>query len=61
MTITTDENLGHAFVDAMHNSWLAEGPAVIERVRREHAAAYLRFVASVLPRDLLDFFGPFLA
>ena len=36
----------------MLEAWHVEGPAIIERVRREHPAAYLRLIASVLPRQI---------
>ena len=52
MTTTTIERLGNAFYDAMFEAWQVEGPAIIERVRREHPASYLKLVASILPRTL---------
>lgn len=52
MTNTTIQRLGDAFYDAMLVAWHAEGPAIIERVRREHPAAYLKLIASVLPRQI---------
>lgn len=52
MTISTIEQLGDAFYTAMLAAWQSDGPAIIERVRREHPAAYLKLVVSVLPRTL---------
>ena len=52
MTSTTIERLGNAFYEAMFEAWQVEGPAIIERVRREHPAAYLKLVSSVLPKTL---------
>ena len=50
MTNSTIQQLGDAFYSAMFEAWQVEGPAIIERVRREHPAAYLKLIASVLPR-----------
>jgi hypothetical protein len=44
------ENFGDAFYAAMLAAWQAQGPAVIERLRRDNPAEYLRLVVSVLPR-----------
>ena len=52
MTNSTIQRLGDAFYSAMFEAWEAEGPAIIERVRREHPAAYLKLIASVLPRQI---------
>ena len=52
MTTTTIERLGNAFYEAMFDAWHVEGQAIIERVRREHPAAYLKLVASILPKTL---------
>ena len=52
MTTTPIDRLGEAFYGAMLNAWQIDGPAIIERVRHEHPAAYLKLVASVLPRTL---------
>lgn len=51
MTSTID-SLSEAFYAAMIEAWQAQGPAIIERVRREHPVTYLRQVASLLPRTL---------
>ena len=52
MTTSTLQRLGDAFYNALFEAWQAEGPAVIERVRREHPAAYLKLIASVLPQQI---------
>ena len=54
MTSTTIERLGNAFYEAMLDAWQVDGPAIIERVRREHPAAYLKIVASILPKTLAN-------
>lgn len=53
MTKLAIQRLGDAFYAAMLEVWQAEGPAVIERVRREHPAAYLKLIASILPRQIV--------
>ena len=52
MTNSTIQRLGDAFYAAMFEAWQVEGPAIIELVRREHPAAYLKLIASVLPRQI---------
>ena len=52
MTNSTIQQLGDAFYGAMFEAWQADGPAIIERVRREHPAAYLKLIASVLPQQI---------
>jgi hypothetical protein len=44
--------LGEAFLQAMHDDFMDHGPAVIERVRIEKPDAYLKVIASILPKDL---------
>lgn len=44
--------LGEAFVADLRADWEQHGPAVIEQVRKAEPAAYLRVVASLMPRHL---------
>lgn len=44
--------LGEAFIEDMLADWEANGPAAITRVRAEKPDAYLKVVASILPKDL---------
>lgn len=44
--------LGEAFIEDMLSDWEANGPAAIVQVRTEKPDAYLKVVASILPRDL---------
>lgn len=44
--------LGEAFLDDMLTDWQQHGPAAIVQVRTEKPDAYLKVVASILPRDL---------
>lgn len=44
--------LGEAFIEDMLADWEANGPAAIVKVRTEKPDAYLKVVASILPRDL---------
>jgi hypothetical protein len=44
--------LGEAFIAALAEDFAEHGPAVIERVRIEKPEAYLKVIASLLPRDL---------
>jgi hypothetical protein len=44
--------LGEAFVADLRADWEQHGPAVIEQVRKAEPAAYLRVVASLMPRQL---------
>jgi hypothetical protein len=53
MTASTMEILDDAFYAAMFWVWQAEGPAIIERVRLEHPAAYLKLIASIVRRPSL--------
>jgi hypothetical protein len=44
--------LGEAFIAALAEDFEKHGAAVIERVRHEQPAVYVRTIASLLPRDL---------
>lgn len=44
--------LGEAFLEDMLADWEANGPAAIREVRETKPDAYLKVVASVLPKDL---------
>ena len=44
--------LGEAFISAMHDDFNKHGAAVIARVRDEKPDAYLKVVASILPKEL---------
>lgn len=44
--------LGEAFLQDMHADWELHGKEAIEKVRTEKPDAYLKVVASILPRDL---------
>jgi hypothetical protein len=44
--------LGEAFIDDLYADWLTHGVATIEAARIEDPVAYLKVVASILPRDL---------
>jgi len=44
--------LGEAFLEDMLADWEANGPAAIREVREKKPDAYLKVVASILPRDL---------
>jgi hypothetical protein len=44
--------LGEAFLEDMLADWEANGPAAIRVVRETKPDAYLKVVASILPRDL---------
>lgn len=44
--------LGEAFIEDMLADWEANGPAAIVEVRTKKPDAYLKVVASILPRDL---------
>ena len=52
MTTATIQKLGDALYAAMFEAWQADGPAIIERVRRDDPAAYLKLIASVLPQAI---------
>jgi hypothetical protein len=44
--------LGEDFIQALAEDFARHGPAVIERVRKEKPDAYLKVVASLLPKDV---------
>lgn len=44
--------LGEAFLDDMYADWQENGKAAIVQVRTEKPDAYLKVVASILPKDL---------
>ena len=44
--------LGEAFLAALHADFQEHGIAAIVKVREEKAEAYLKVIASILPRDL---------
>src|SRR5438552_8856996 len=44
--------LGEQFVLDLYADWKEHGPAVIEKVRMEQPAQYLKVVAGILPREL---------
>lgn len=50
--------LGEAFLEDMLADWEAHGPAAIVAVREEKPDAYLKVVASILPKDLNVNFNP---
>jgi hypothetical protein len=43
--------LGEAFISALCDDFLAHGADVIERVRQEQPAQYVRIIASILPKE----------
>lgn len=44
--------LGEAFVAALHDDFLAHGMSVIEDVRVNKPDAYLKVIASILPKEI---------
>src|SRR5262245_31813316 len=44
--------LGEQFIADLYADWTAHGATVIEKVRNEQPAAYLKVVASLMPREL---------
>ena len=44
--------LTEAFVQAMHDSFVAHGPETIETVRVEKPDQYLKVIASLVPKDV---------
>ena len=50
--------LGEAFIEDMLADWEANGPAAIVKVRTDKPEAYLKVVASILPKDLNVNFNP---
>jgi hypothetical protein len=43
--------LGEAFISALHDDFIANGEKVIETVRAEKPDAYLKVIASILPKQ----------
>lgn len=43
--------LGEAFIQALHESFLEHGPETIETVRTEKPDAYLKVIASLMPKE----------
>lgn len=48
----TRNKLGEDFIAAISTDFAEHGPAVIARVRTEAPAAYLKVVASLMPREM---------
>jgi hypothetical protein len=44
--------LGEAFIEDLYQSWLANGAAAIEAVLKTKPDAYLKVIASLLPKDI---------
>ena len=44
--------LGEAFISAMHDDFLKHGVSAIQDVRENKPDAYLKVIASILPKDL---------
>src|SRR5262249_53672576 len=44
--------LGEEFLHALHDDFVVHGAKVIERVRNQKPDAYLKVIASLLPREL---------
>ena len=44
--------LGEAFISDLHEAWIKNGKAVIERVVRDEPAQFLKTVASLMPKEL---------
>lgn len=44
--------LGEAFIAALHDDFIENGPETIQRVREEKPDQYLKVVASILPKEL---------
>ncbi|WAJ28938.1 DUF5681 domain-containing protein [Antarcticirhabdus aurantiaca] len=51
--------LGEAFIEALHADFDEHGAEVIARVRQEKPDAYLKVMASILPKDLNVKVDPF--
>jgi Family of unknown function (DUF5681) len=51
--------LGEEFLAQLCDDFEAHGAAVIERVRREDPASYIRVIAGLLPKELKSASGPF--
>ena len=44
--------LGEAFFAGLYQEWRAHGPAAIERVRQEDPVAFLKIIASIVPKEI---------
>lgn len=44
--------LGEAFIEALYDDWRENGVAAIQAVRTEKPDAYLKVIASILPKDV---------
>lgn len=44
--------LGEAFIEALHDDFMAHGPETIETVRLEKPDQYLKVIASLMPKDV---------
>lgn len=44
--------LGEAFIEDLLSAWESQGPAVIQTVIRDKPEAFLKVVASLMPKDL---------
>lgn len=44
--------LGEAFVADIYNDWKINGVETIEKVRREKPDAYMKVIASILPKEV---------
>ncbi len=44
--------LGEAFIEALHEDFKTNGMVAIERCRSEKPDAYLKVIASILPKDV---------
>ena len=44
--------LGEMFLEALRDDWEKHGQSAVERVREEKPDAYLKVVASLMPKDL---------
>lgn len=43
--------LGEAFIQALHDDFAEHGPATIQKVRDEKPDAYVKVIASLLPKE----------
>ena len=48
------DKLAARFISELYADWIANGAAVIEQVRIEQPAAYLKIVASLFPKQLVE-------
>lgn len=48
----TKHKIADKFVKDLHDAWVANGPAVIERVIQENPAKFLDIIARIVPREL---------